>query len=63
MHMRIDDSWQYRSACGLNDFSIVRDFEISRLTNGNDAIPLNSNKTISDGLGTCTINHDPIGYD
>jgi hypothetical protein len=61
--MRIDDSGQYRSACGIDDYNFVRNLEISRLSNGNNPIPLNSNKTISDGTGTRAVNYDPIGYD
>ena len=61
--MRIDDSGQYRSACDINDYSFVRNLKVSRLSNGNNAITMNSNKTIRDGMGTRAVNYDPIGYD
>ena len=62
MCMRIDDTGQYRSPCSIDDYSFIRNLEISRLTNCNNAIAMNCHKTISDGTGTCAVDDDPIGY-
>ena len=61
MCVRIEDSGQYRSARGIDDDCFLRNLEISRLTNCNNAIPLNGNKALGDGIGTRAVNYDPIG--
>jgi hypothetical protein len=63
MHMSIDNARQYRSAPGIDDHDFIRDLEIGRQANGDNAIPLNSNKTIGNGIGPRAVNDDPIGYD
>lgn len=63
MCVRIDDAGQYRSAFGINDCDILRNLEVCRPANGNNAIPPNSNKTIGDGIASRAVDYDPIGYD
>jgi hypothetical protein len=63
MGVRVDDPGQYRSACGINDYGLIRNPKVSRPSNGDDAIAVNSHQATGDGLGTGAVNYGPIGYD
>jgi hypothetical protein len=44
MDMRIDNARHYRSTCGIDDNSFIRNLEVSRLPNGDNAIAIDSDK-------------------